>query len=79
MVRCRTTGRARPRSTGASTSVDNPAEVGADRLLNALAAHQHFGGPLIVVDFGTATTFDVVDKDGAYLGGVICARHQSVA
>ena len=51
--------------------VDNPAEVGADRLLNSLAAHQTYGGPLVVVDFGTATTFDVVDKDGAYLGGVI--------
>ena len=49
-----------------------PAEVGADRLLNALAGHQRFGGPLIIIDFGTATTFDVVDKDGAYVGGVIC-------
>ena len=51
--------------------VDRPEEVGADRLLNALAAHQRFGGPLVVVDFGTATTFDVVDRDGAYVGGVI--------
>ncbi|MFL1460736.1 type III pantothenate kinase [Roseococcus sp. DSY-14] len=51
--------------------VDRPQEVGADRLLNALAAHHHYGGPLIVVDFGTATTFDVVDKDGNYLGGAI--------
>ncbi len=56
---------------GFEIKVDNPDEVGADRLVNALAGHQHFGGPLIVVDFGTATTFDVVDKDGAYLGGVI--------
>ena len=72
---------------GFDIRVDNPAEVGADRLLNALSAHQHFGGPLIVVDFGTATTFDVVDKDGAYLGGVICpgvnlsleALHQAAA
>ncbi|MBS0558770.1 MAG: type III pantothenate kinase [Proteobacteria bacterium] len=51
--------------------VDRPDEVGADRLLNALAAHRRFGGPLVVVDFGTATTFDVVDDDGGYVGGVI--------
>jgi type III pantothenate kinase len=51
--------------------VDQPGEVGADRLLNALAAQWRYGGPLVVVDFGTATTFDVVDADGAYLGGVI--------
>ena len=56
---------------GFDIRVDNPAEVGADRLLNSLAAHQHYKGPLVVVDFGTATTFDVIDKDGAYLGGVI--------
>jgi type III pantothenate kinase len=72
---------------GFDIRVTNPAEVGADRLLNTLAAHQQFGGPLIIVDFGTATTFDVVDKDGAYLGGVICpginlsleALHQAAA
>jgi type III pantothenate kinase len=72
---------------GFEIRVANPAEVGADRLLNTLAAHQRFGGPLIIVDFGTATTFDVVDKDGAYLGGVICpginlsleALHQAAA
>jgi type III pantothenate kinase len=51
--------------------MDNPEEVGADRLLNALAAHRRYTGPLVVIDFGTATTFDVVDKDGAYIGGVI--------
>jgi type III pantothenate kinase len=51
--------------------VDNPNEVGADRLVNALAAHARYGGPLAVVDFGTATTFDVVDARGAYVGGVI--------
>ncbi len=56
---------------GFDIRLDNPAEVGADRLLNALAAHQAYEGPLIVVDFGTATTFDVVEADGAYLGGVI--------
>jgi type III pantothenate kinase len=56
---------------GFEIRVDQPDEVGADRLLNALAAHRNHGGPLIVVDFGTATTFDVVGGDGAYLGGVI--------
>ncbi|TCH97000.1 type III pantothenate kinase [Roseococcus sp. SYP-B2431] len=56
---------------GFEIKVDQPQEVGADRLLNALAAHQHYKGPLIVIDFGTATTFDVVDEAGSYLGGVI--------
>ncbi len=50
---------------------DNPNEVGADRLVNALAARARFPCPLIVVDFGTATTFDVVDREGDYIGGVI--------
>jgi type III pantothenate kinase len=56
---------------GFEIRMDNPEEVGADRLLNALAAHRRYQGPLVVIDFGTATTFDVVDKDGAYIGGVI--------
>lgn len=56
---------------GFHIDVERPQEVGADRLLNALAAHHHYQGPLIVIDFGTATTFDVVAGDGAYLGGVI--------
>ncbi|MBB3899850.1 type III pantothenate kinase [Roseococcus suduntuyensis] len=56
---------------GFHIDVERPQEVGADRLLNALAAHHHYSGPLIVIDFGTATTFDVVAADGAYLGGVI--------
>ncbi|MBC9176457.1 type III pantothenate kinase [Pseudoroseomonas ludipueritiae] len=60
-----------PLDWGFPIRVDNPEEVGADRLLNALAAHHHYKGPLVVIDFGTATTFDVVDKDGAYLGGLI--------
>jgi type III pantothenate kinase len=51
--------------------VDNPREVGADRLVNAVAAHIRYHGPLIVVDFGTATTFDVIDEEGRYCGGVI--------
>ena len=72
---------------GFAIRVDRPDEVGADRLLNALAAHERCGGPLVVVDFGTATTFDVVDHDGSYLGGVIApginlsieALHQAAA
>jgi type III pantothenate kinase len=56
---------------GFDIKVDQPEEVGADRLLNALAGHQKYGGPLIAVDFGTATTFDVVGADGSYRGGVI--------
>ena len=56
---------------GFDIRVDQPEEVGADRLLNALAAHTRYGGPLIVIDFGTATTFDVVHSDGSYLGGAI--------
>ena len=52
---------------GFEIRVDRPQEVGADRLLNSLAAHRHYKGPLVVIDFGTATTFDVVDGDGAYL------------
>jgi len=51
--------------------VDRPAEVGADRLVNALAALRLHGAPAIVVDFGTATNFDVVDADGAYVGGAL--------
>jgi type III pantothenate kinase len=52
-------------------NVPNPAEVGADRLVNAVAAYRAYGGPLIIIDFGTATTFDVVSSDGSYEGGVI--------
>ncbi len=51
--------------------VDNPSEVGADRLVNTVAAFQTYGPNLVIVDFGTATTFDVVGQDGAYVGGVI--------
>ncbi len=50
---------------------DNPREVGADRIVNSVAALQRWGGPCIVVDFGTATTFDCVSEDGAYVGGAI--------
>lgn len=57
--------------TGMPILVDNPAELGADRLVNSVAAFARYGGPCIVVDFGTATTFDVVSAKGEYLGGVI--------
>src|ERR1700732_4726368 len=56
---------------GAQSLVDRPEEVGADRLVNTVAAHDRYKGPLIVVDFGTATTSDVVDADGNYRGGGI--------
>ena len=57
--------------TGMPILYDVPQEVGADRIVNAVAAHAQFGGPCIVVDFGTATTFDVVTAKGEYSGGVI--------
>lgn len=56
---------------GLQIALPNPAEVGADRLVNAVAAHAQWPGHLIIVDFGTATTFDVVSADGAYQGGAI--------
>lgn len=59
-------------TAGIPVLIDNPAEVGADRLVNAVAAFEKYGGACIVVDFGTATNFDVVSKNGEYLGGVIC-------
>ncbi len=76
---CRTFFHVEPQVVGAPgidlglrIDLPNPAEVGADRLVNAVAAHALTPGDLIVVDFGTATTFDVVGADGAYKGGVIC-------
>ena len=57
--------------TGMPVHYDNPAEVGADRIVNGVAAYEKYGGPCIVVDFGTATTFDVVSPKGEYMGGVI--------
>jgi type III pantothenate kinase len=58
--------------TGMAVLYDNPAEVGADRIVNAVAAFEKYGGPCVIVDFGTATTFDCVSKKGEYMGGVIC-------
>jgi len=55
--------------TGVRLRVDNPSEVGADRIANTLAAHRRYGGPAVVVDFGTTTNFDVVSAEGDFLGG----------
>ena len=58
--------------TGMPVLYENPAEVGADRIVNAVAAFEKYGGPCVIVDFGTATTFDCISKKGEYMGGVIC-------
>ncbi|MGB2884508.1 MAG: type III pantothenate kinase [Dehalococcoidia bacterium] len=57
--------------TSVRISIENPREVGADRVVNVAAAHRLYGGPLIVIDFGTATTLDAVSEEGDYLGGAI--------
>jgi type III pantothenate kinase len=57
--------------TGIRIDMDNPREVGPDRIVNAVAAHHLYGGPVIVIDMGTATTMDVVAKGGKYIGGAI--------
>ncbi len=57
--------------TGIAIHVDNPLEVGADRIVNCAAAHHAYGGPTVIVDFGTATTFDVVTAAAEFVGGVI--------
>ena len=57
--------------TGMDIKYDNPKEVGADRIVNAVAGYEKYGGPLIIVDFGTAITFDAVSANGDYLGGAI--------
>ena len=57
--------------TGLAIKIDNPREVGADRVVNSVAAIEKYGAPVLVVDFGTATTFDVVDEEGSYIGGAI--------
>src|SRR5262245_5574013 len=63
--------------TGLSIQTDNPREVGADRIVNALAAFHRFGGPCIVIDFGTATTYDAVSERGEFLGGAIAPGGQT--
>lgn len=57
--------------TGVRIRMDNPREVGSDRIVNAAAAHHLYDGPIIITDLGTATTFDIVSKEGDYMGGVI--------
>ena len=57
--------------TGMPIRMDNPREVGADRLVNSVAAYERVGGPCVIVDFGTAITYDVVSGDGEYVGGII--------
>jgi len=72
---------------GLDVQIEKPSQAGADRLVNAVAAFEAYGGPLIVIDFGTATTFDVVGNDGSYQGGAIApginlsmeALHQAAA
>ena len=59
---------------GVTLRYPKPASIGPDRLANARAALKEFGGPVLVVDFGTAVTFDIVDDSGAYVGGVIAPR-----
>lgn len=56
---------------GLGIKLDNPKEVGADRLVNAVAAQKKYGGPMVIIDFGTATTFDIIDSKGNYCGGII--------
>ncbi len=65
--------------TGVRVRMDNPREVGADRIVNAAAAHHLYGGPVIVTDLGTATSFDTVSKEGDYLGGAIAPGITSAA
>src|SRR5690554_4092429 len=57
--------------TGMNIKMDNPREVGADRIVNAVAAYQKYGGPVVIIDFGTATTFCAVTEEGEYIGGAI--------
>lgn len=61
---------------GIENRIDRPESAGADRLVNAVAAHNFYGGPAIVIDFGTATNFDIVGADGAYEGGIIAPAAQ---
>jgi len=60
------------KNSGMPVRYDPPSDVGADRIVNGVAAFERYGGPCVVVDFGTATTFDAISREGEYLGGVIC-------
>jgi len=59
-------------NAGMPVLYEDPLAVGADRIVNAVAAFTHYGGPVIAVDFGTATTFDAISEKGEYIGGIIC-------
>jgi len=65
--------------TGIKILYENPHQVGADRICNAVAGFARYGGPLVVVDFGTATTFDVINEKGEYLGGIIAPGPETTA
>jgi type III pantothenate kinase len=65
--------------TGVKIRMDNPREVGPDRIVHSAAAHHLYGGPLIIVDMGTATTFDTISKNGEYTGGAIAPGFQTSA
>jgi type III pantothenate kinase len=65
--------------TGVKIRMDNPREVGADRIVHSAAAYHLYGGPLIIVDMGTATTFDTISKEGDYTGGAIAPGIQTGA
>jgi type III pantothenate kinase len=66
-------------NVGMPIAYNDPMSVGADRICNAVAGYAKYGGPLIIVDFGTATTFDIVSSEGSYLGGIICLGIESSA
>ncbi|MFP4640720.1 MAG: type III pantothenate kinase [Dehalococcoidia bacterium] len=65
--------------TGINIRIDSPREVGPDRIVNAVAGHHLYGGPLIVIDLGTATTFDIISERGDYLGGAIAPGIKTAA
>ena len=65
--------------TGMPILYDNPKEVGADRIANAVGAHDLYGGPTVVVDFGTGNNFDVISADGEFLGGAIAPAWRSAS
>ena len=59
-----------PLLTGIRIATSNPQQIGADRIVDAVAAYELYGGPVIVIDFGTATTYDMVDAEGTFMGGI---------
>ncbi|MDD5190551.1 MAG: type III pantothenate kinase [Dehalococcoidales bacterium] len=65
--------------TGVKIRMDNPREVGADRIVNTVAGYKLYGGPTIVVDLGTATTFDTISKEGDFIGGVVAPGPMTAA